>query len=82
MPARIYVSPLWAVQPTAIKYMHTPSVLAGIYVGVMSALHYLAGSWVLEGYWTVASAHVLCQPTIVGPSISKSASTSLELNQN
>jgi len=36
----------------------------------VSALHYSAGSWVSEGFWTVASAHVLCQPTIAGPSIS------------
>jgi len=36
----------------------------------VSALHYSAGSWELEGFWTVASARVLCQPTIAGPSIS------------
>jgi len=36
----------------------------------VSALHYLAGSWVLEGIRTVASACALHQPTIVGPSIS------------
>ena len=36
----------------------------------VSALHYLAGDQVLEGFGTVASACVLCQPTIAGPSIS------------
>jgi len=36
----------------------------------VSALHYLAGSQVLEGFWTVASACVLCQRTVVGLSIS------------
>src|SRR5882724_8159900 len=30
----------------------------------VSALHYLARSWVLEGFQTVASACALCQPTI------------------
>ena len=48
----------------------------------VSALHYLAGSWILKGFWTVASAHVLCQPTIAGLSISYSVSTSSELNWN
>jgi len=37
----------------------------------VSALHYSAGSWVLEGFRTVASACALHQPTIVGPSISR-----------
>ena len=37
----------------------------------VSALHYSAGSWELEGFRTVASAHALHQPTIVGPSISR-----------
>ena len=37
---------------------------------VMSALHYSAGSQELEGFQTVASARVLCQPTIAGLSIS------------
>src|SRR5882724_1996324 len=36
----------------------------------VSALHYFIGSWVLEGFWTVASAHALHQPTIAGLSIS------------
>jgi len=36
----------------------------------VSALHYSARSRELEGFWTVASARVLHQPTIVGPSIS------------
>ena len=31
----------------------------------VSALHYTAGSQVSEGFQTVASAHALCQPTIV-----------------
>jgi len=36
----------------------------------VSALHYSAGSWELEGFRTVTSAHALHQPTIVGLSIS------------
>ena len=32
----------------------------------VSALHYLAGDRVLEGFQMVASAHVLCQPTSCG----------------
>jgi len=36
----------------------------------VSALHYSTGSWDLEGVWTVASVHVLHQPTMVHPSIS------------
>jgi len=39
----------------------------------VSALHYLAGDRVMEGFWTVASAHALHQPTIAGPSISRIA---------
>ena len=37
----------------------------------VSALHYSARDQVLEGFQTVASAHVLRQPTIAGPSISR-----------
>ena len=37
----------------------------------VSALHYLAGDQVTEGFQTVASAHALRQPTIVGLSISR-----------
>src|SRR5882724_1311413 len=37
----------------------------------MRALHYLAGDRVTEGFWTVASACALHQPTIVGASISR-----------
>ena len=48
----------------------------------VSALHYLARDWVLEGFQTVASARVLRQPTIVGPSISIINVHSLELYQN
>src|SRR5882724_1711365 len=36
----------------------------------VSGLHYLAGSQVLEGFRTAASACALHQPTIAGPSIS------------
>ena len=36
----------------------------------VSALHYLTRSQESEGFQRVASAHVLHQPTIVGPSIS------------
>ena len=36
----------------------------------VSALHYSTRSQVLEGFWTVASAHALHQPTIAGLSIS------------
>jgi len=36
----------------------------------VSALHYSTRSWISEGFWTVASAHVLCLPTIVCLSIS------------
>jgi len=32
MPANIYVCLQWAIQPTAIKYMHTPSMPVNIYV--------------------------------------------------
>jgi len=32
----------------------------------VSALYYLSGDWVSEGFRTVASAHVLCQPTSCG----------------
>src|SRR5882724_10513210 len=32
----------------------------------VSALHYSARDWVLGGFWTVASAHALCQPTSCG----------------
>ena len=32
----------------------------------VSALHYSAGDWVSEGFWTVASACVLNQPTSCG----------------
>src|SRR5882724_5792318 len=35
----------------------------------VSALHYSTRSWNLEGFWTVASAHVLHLPTIMCPSI-------------
>ena len=42
---------------------------SNILLGV-SALHYSTRSWNLEGVWMVASAHALCQPTIVHPSIS------------
>src|SRR5882724_10287257 len=36
------------------------------YVLRVSALHYSAGDWVSEGFWTVASAHALHQPTSCG----------------
>src|SRR5882724_10709101 len=32
----------------------------------VSALHYSAGDQVMEGFWTVTSAHALCQPTSCG----------------
>ena len=37
----------------------------------VSALHYSARDQVTKGFQTVASAHALHQPTIVGPSISR-----------
>jgi len=37
----------------------------------VSALHYSAGCQVSEGFWTVASARALYQPTIAGLSISR-----------
>src|SRR5882724_13109267 len=40
--------------------VHTSTLLR------VSALHYLAGAQVSEGFWTVASAHALCQPTSCG----------------
>ena len=46
------------------------SILGQCYMLQVSALHYLARSQVLEGFQTVASACVLHQPTIAGPSIS------------
>jgi len=48
----------------------------------VSALHYLAGSRVLEQFQTVASACVLHQPTIAVQVFLESSSTSLEFNQN
>jgi len=35
----------------------------------VSALHYSTGSQNSEGFGTVVSAHVLCPPTIMHPSI-------------
>src|SRR5882724_6406761 len=49
------------------KYRLEPTHMLMLQV---SALHYSAGSQVSEGFWTVASAHALHQPTIAGPSIS------------
>ena len=46
----------------------------------VSALHYSTRSWNLEGVQTVASAHVLHQPTIVHLSISIISIQSLEVN--
>src|SRR5882724_11415430 len=44
--------------------------MIGLQVLRASALHYLAGDRVTEGFRTVASARALRQPTIAGPSIS------------
>ena len=44
--------------------VNSPSNDSEMLLGV-SALHYLTGSQDLEGVWTVASGHVLHQPTIV-----------------
>jgi len=41
----------------------------GVDVLQVSVLHYSTRSWISEGVRTVASAHVLCQPTIAHPSI-------------
>jgi len=46
------------------------AMLQGHAVLRVSALHYSTGSWNSEGVQTVASAHVLHQPTIACPSIS------------
>jgi len=49
----------------------------------VSALHYSAGDWVSEGFWTVASACVLNNLLAVGLSISNNQCPQvLELNRN
>ena len=53
----------------AIAIVSTNAMRTAIMLQV-SALHYSAGSRVLEGFQTVDSAHVLHLPTISGLSIS------------
>src|SRR5882724_1802173 len=56
----------------------------------VSALHYSAGDRVSEGFWTVASARALCQPTSCGskyfynqpPQVSNLIGTECSLNRS
>src|SRR5882724_3339109 len=63
MPAEIYASLLQAVQPNSWEYYACSNHASLLRV---SALHYSGRDWVMEGFWTVASAHALCQPTSCG----------------
>src|SRR5882724_8677847 len=61
----------WSVQSKDYVKQFKQSTLAYCWfmLGV-SALHYSTGSQSLEGVWTTASAHALCQPTITCMGIS------------